>query len=349
MPSPKNRAIVAVAGACKTQTVIDEALAVPSRRVLVTTYTTENLRQITRRIEERTGVVPENVHLTTWYAFLLHHGIRPYQHSVLGDIGVVRGLNFEGQKQRFARKTERRYFIDSNHDVFRDGLADFACVANENSGGAMIARLEALYDHIYVDEVQDLVGYDLDVLDLLFASTIGVTIVGDPRQHTLATSNVPKNKKYRGAGFSDWLNDRADVCVREERLSSLRCNQTICDLASGVFPGLPPLEAGQCATTGHDGVFFITPFEVQDYYEQHQPCVLRDRRTTDTLGLPAMNIGVAKGSTFDRVLIFPTKPVLRYLDDGDSTKLKAPERLYVAITRARHSVAFVVPGVAAGP
>jgi DNA helicase-2/ATP-dependent DNA helicase PcrA len=26
-----------------------------------------------------------------------------------------------------------------------------------------------------------------------------------------------------------------------------------------------------------------------------------------------MNIGVSKGSTFDRVLIFPTKPMLAYL------------------------------------
>jgi hypothetical protein len=60
------------------------------------------------------------------------------------------------------------------------------------------------------------------------------------------------------------------------------------------------------------------------------------------LGLPAMNIGVAKGSTFDRVLIFPTKPMKQYLADGEPTKLRAPERLYVAVTRARHSAAFMV-------
>jgi DNA helicase II / ATP-dependent DNA helicase PcrA len=343
MPSPENRAIVAVAGACKTQTVIDEALADPSRRVLITTYTNENLRQITARIQALAGVVPENVDITSWYTFLLRDGIRPYQHSVLGDIGVVRGLNFEGQKQRFARKTERRYFLDGNGDVFRDGLADFACMADANSGGAVIARLEMLYDHIYVDEVQDLVGYDLDVLDLLFASKMSVTVVGDPRQHTLATANVPKNKRYRGAGFSDWLDERSDICAREDRLTSVRCNQPICDFASGLFPDLPGLEAAQATMTGHDGVFFIKPFDVQEYYEEQKPVVLRDRRTTDTLGLPAMNIGVAKGSTFDRVLIFPTSPMRQFLDDSDASKLKAPERLYVAVTRARHSVAFVVP------
>lgn len=343
MPSPENRAIVAVAGACKTQSVIDEALADPSRRVLITTFTNENLRQITRRIEERVGVVPENVHLISWYTFLLRDGIRPYQHSVLGGVGLVRGLNFQGQKQRFARKTERRYFIDRNADVFRDGLADFACTANANTGGAMIARLEGLYDHIYVDEVQDLVGYDLDVLDLLLASRISITIVGDPRQHTLATSNVLKNKKYRGAGFSDWLDERADVCVRVDRLQSVRCSQPICDFASAIFPELPPLEAAENEATGHDGIFEVTPMEVHQYYEELRPVVLRDRRTTDTFGLPAMNIGVSKGSTFDHVLIFPTKPMLKYLGDRDAAKLAAPERFYVAVTRARHSVAFVVP------
>jgi hypothetical protein len=284
------------------------------------------------------------VRLVTWYTFLLRDGIRPYQHSVLGDIGLVRGLNFVGQRPRFARKTERRYFIDARSDVFRDGLADFACTANANSGGAVIARLESLYDDIYIDEVQDLVGYDLDFLDLLFASAMSVTIVGDPRQHTLATSNVPKNKKYRGAGFSDWLDERADICAREDRVKSVRCNQPICDFASDLFPDLPRLEAAQHTTTGHDGVFLIKPFDVQEYYEEHCPVVLRDRRTSDTFGLPAMNIGVAKGSTFDRVLIFPTNPMRRYLDDHDASKLRAPERLYVAVTRARHSVAFVVPG-----
>ena len=56
-----------------------------------------------------------------------------------------------------------------------------------------------------------------------------------------------------------------------------------------------------------------------------------------------MNIGVAKGGTHDRIIIFPTKPMLGYLEDGDASKLKSPEKLYVAVTRARFSVAFVVP------
>jgi DNA helicase-2/ATP-dependent DNA helicase PcrA len=341
MPSPNNTAVLAVAGASKTQQIIDAALSDGSQRVLITTFTNENLRQIARRIEERAGVIPANIHLLGWYTFLIRDGIRPYQHSVLQEVGLVRGLNFLGKRQMYASKSERRYFIDTNSDVFRDGLADFVCIADAASHGAVINRLEGLYDHIYIDEVQDLVAYDLDVLDLLFQSGVAVTIVGDPRQHTLSTSTAAKNKKYRGSGFAEWLDKRADVCVRVDRVDSVRCNQAICDFASQLFPDLPALRAVGTTTTGHDGVFHVPPMDVLQYYEEHRPTVLRNSKTTDTHGLPAMNIGVSKGSTFDRVLIFPTKPMRAYLDSGDASKLKAPERLYVAVTRARHSVAFV--------
>jgi hypothetical protein len=96
--------------------------------------------------------------------------------------------------------------------------------------------------------------------------------------------------------------------------------------------------------TNHDGIFPVAAKDVRGYIAQHGPVtVLRHDKNVDTAGLPAMNIGVAKGSTFDRVMIFPTEPMLKYLKDRDATKLKAPERLYVAVTRAKFSVAFVVP------
>lgn len=44
MPSHNNLAIIAAAGSRKTQYIVEKALANPSKRVLVTTYTNENLR-----------------------------------------------------------------------------------------------------------------------------------------------------------------------------------------------------------------------------------------------------------------------------------------------------------------
>jgi hypothetical protein len=102
------------------------------------------------------------------------------------------------------------------------------------------------------------------------------------------------------------------------------------------------LSSGHVDVTGHDGVHFIEKLAVPEYVDDYSPQVLRDNKRVDTLGLPALNFGVAKGATYDRVLIFPTRAMLRYLQSGDVTDLGSAERLYVAVTRARHSVGFVL-------
>lgn len=55
-----------------------------------------------------------------------------------------------------------------------------------------------------------------------------------------------------------------------------------------------------------------------------------------------MNFGLSKGLTFNRVLIYPTKPMLDWLS-GKSKDMKdeSLSKFYVAVTRARYSVAFV--------
>jgi len=341
MPSP-NTAIIAAAGARKTQGIIDAALSDSEARVLITTYTNQNLNQIRARIQARVGVIPPNIDTAGWFSFLLGHGVRPYQSAVFNAAGVVGGLNFVGKRPLSANATQRRYFLDSTADVYRDGVADLVCRIDAASGGRVIRRLEQIYDHIFIDEVQDLVGYDLDLLDRLFKSDIAVTVVGDPRQHTFSTSNVNKNKKYRGAGLVDWLNERTDTCVQEHRNESHRCQQDICEFASAIFPDFPALTSGHADVTGHDGIHTVSRFDVLSYHDEHRPQVLRWNKKSNTQGLPALNIGVSKGSTYDRVLIFPTKPMQQYLEHRDPTKLKSPEMLYVAVTRARYSVAFVV-------
>lgn len=340
---PENTAILAVAGSRKTETVIERALAYPSQRTLITTYTLENLAQITRRIQERIGVVPANVSVMSWFSFLMAHAVRPYQHSVLGEIDFIQGLNFLGEHGRFARKSEpQQYFLDSNHDIYRNGVSDFACAANESSDGAVIGRLQECFDHIYIDEVQDLVGYDLEFLDLLFKSELDITVVGDPRQFTLETNTSPKNKRYRGPGLIDWLKERSDICALEERLTSHRCNQQICDLASSIFPELDALQSERAPSHGPDGVHFVKPSDLSRYVAAYRPRVLRWNRASNTHGLEAINIGVSKGSTYERVLIFPTTPMKKFIATGNVANFKSREKLYVAVTRACHSVAFVI-------
>ena len=111
--------------------------------------------------------------------------------------GIIRGLNFHAKQPRGASATDLEYFLDvkGNRGVWRDGVSDLVRRIDDSTGGLVIARLEDMLAHTYIDEVQDLVGYDLDVLDLLFESRIGVTVVGDPRQHLFATNEGPRNKR----------------------------------------------------------------------------------------------------------------------------------------------------------
>lgn len=339
----RNIAILAAAGSRKTDYIVEQALEADGP-VLITTFTNENQREIARRLEDKVGTIPPNISVMGWFAFLIAQCAKPYQRVLTGRPLTISGLNFKGRRHERAKKTDIAYYLDRNGGMFRDGVSDFVVNINQLEGGVVVHRLERIYRHILVDEVQDLVGFDLDVLDLLMKSSVNVTLVGDPRQHTFSTNIGPRNKKYRGNGMHAWLSERTAICALLTRDESYRCNQPICSFADALYPNLPTTKSLNVETTSHDGVFFITRDEVADYVKTYAPVtVLRNDKNVDTLGLSAMNIGVSKGRTFDRVLIFPTRPMLNYLRDRDEAKLKTPERLYVAVTRARYSVAFVVP------
>jgi len=341
--SPRNCAILAAAGSRKTEHIVEAALAVTNGRVLITTYTNENQNQIVRRIEQKVGAIPANITIVGWFTFLIAHCVKPYQRAQFGTEFMVNGLNFKGRHHPRARKTDRHYFLDSNGDLFRDGVSDLAVVLNKSTSGAVIRRLEKIYTHMFIDEVQDMAGYDLDLLDLFLKSKISLTMVGDPRQNTFSTNNSLKGKKHKGIGLQEWLKERESLCELQERTVSYRCNQIICDFADGLYPSMPKTTSSGVGLTGHDGIFYVPESRVSEYLVKFQQVtLLRYNKSAKTLGLPAMNFGVAKGSTFDRVLIFPTEPMLDYLKNRDSTKLKAPEKFYVAVTRARFSVAFVI-------
>lgn len=343
-----NLAILAAAGSRKTECIVESALGVTDGRVLITTYTNENQRQICQRIEQKVGAMPSNISVVGWFSFLITQCAKPYQKALVDEPLLINGLNFKGSRHKFAKKSERHYFLDSNNDMYRDGVSDFVVSLNRDTSGAVVERLEKIYAHILIDEVQDLVGYDLDVLDMIMTSKIKLTLVGDPRQHTLSTNISPRNKKYRGPGLKDWFSERASTCELQHREFSYRCNQAICDFADAIYPDMPKTKSSGVCATGHDGIFYVPPERVAEYLNAYRNVrILRHDKKANTLGFPAMNIGVSKGSTFDRVMIFPTKPMLEYLKKRDPTKLKAPEKLYVAATRARFSVAFVVEDVAA--
>jgi len=124
-----------------------------------------------------------------------------------------------------------------------------------------------------------------------------------------------------------------------------RCHQTIADLADAFFPQEPQTVSRNSTTTGHDGVFAIQTGSLHNYMSRYRPQVLRLDKRTHCEGYDAMNYGESKGLSFDRVLIFLHKKGKQWLSSGDySHVVDSAAKMYVGITRARYSVAFVFDG-----
>lgn len=345
----RNVVIIAGAGSRKTQDLIDTGLqaADEGARSLLAAYTTENQRQVANRIAAAKGVIPPLITVAGWLKFLINEGAKPFQRAIIGRPFVIKGLNFEGEPRRGTSKRlssgdhNPRYYVDQQGHMYGRNISDFVCRLNEETDGAVVDRIARFYDHILIDEAQDVAGWDYDVLELLLAADIDVTLVADPRQCVYSTN---RNARRRNLEFIDWVEQQSGDCTVEERTTNYRSNQEICDFADSIFPEMPKSTSGSTTPCEHTGIKCVKRSGVHEYYERHKPQVLRHSRTSSTDGLPAMNFGESKGSQFDHVLIFPTAPIRQFLRDRDPSHLAsgARARLYVSATRARHSVAFVV-------
>lgn len=123
-----------------------------------------------------------------------------------------------------------------------------------------------------------------------------------------------------------------------------RNNKDICCFANSIYPHFKPCEYEGQDLTSHDGVFFVSSVDVDSYLQKYNPVQLRDsRKKVVNQNYPVMTFGESKGLTFDRVLIYPTTPMVQWLfDRKKELKNQSRSKLYVAVTRAKYSVAIVL-------
>lgn len=351
----QNKLIIAAAGAGKTTFLVNEALKIKDERVLITTYTQANEVEIRNKIIEVNKCIPPNVIVQTWFSFLLQHGVRPFQGGLFEKeitglilVNSQSGLKyyFKGKPIYFSEEKEfERHYFSKEIKIYSDKISKFVFRCNENSGGAVIERLCKIYSHIFIDEVQDLAGYDLELLKLLFKASSNTLLVGDPRQGTYSTNSSAKNKKFKKAAIINFFED--DSLGIETDTTSLttnyRCNEVICKLSNKLFADLPPTTSGNTDLTAHDGIFLVREVDVIEYLKTHSPVQLRENVKTEVNeNYRVMNFGESKGLSFDRVLIYPTNPILKWLADNNSELAPTSRsKLYVALTRARYSVGII--------
>jgi DNA helicase-2/ATP-dependent DNA helicase PcrA len=359
-----NKLIIAAAGAGKTTHIVKEALR-KTGNVLITTYTEANEAEIKSKIIKLNRVIPSHITVQTWFSFLLQHGAKPYQGTcsakkingfqLVNSQSGVRYLDKRGFPVFYSEaEFFEEHFFNGRHEIYSDKLPKFVVRCNERANGEVISRIARIYPHIFIDEVQDLAGYDLEIIKLLFKSQATVTLVGDPRQVTYLTHHEKKYSKYREGKIEDFIIEQCKNCNCEVDKSTLsfshRNNAEICYFSSKLYPSHPatlPCNCPECreGQTEHVGVFLIHPKKLENYINNFKPKILRYSGANEN----EWNFGNSKGKGFDRVLLYPTKTMADFLKNGLLEKtIKGQKReafdiskFYVAITRAMHSVGIV--------
>jgi DNA helicase-2/ATP-dependent DNA helicase PcrA len=295
--------------------------------------------------------------------------IRPYQSCLFQD--RISSINFNSvdPHKRNGRNIPGRaekngVFFNPKHFLTIKGgkahttyLSKLATRINSASGGRSISRLSEIYGAVFIDEVQDLTGWDFEIIKSVSASNIAqFCCVGDFRQTLYSTHSTTKKPKDNNEKIEHF--ERIGLTLEQLNIS-WRCEQEICDFADlvhgdeGVYePTESKLKEIDPEYAAHTGVFVVRPDSVSEYIDKYKPVILRSTRNSQKElceGQEVYNFGEAKGLGFKRVLICVTGKHKKFLagEDkvfaGDKTP-KAKNALYVAITRAKFSVAFLYDG-----
>lgn len=343
-----NKVVLACAGSGKTWGICKDALKCKSgKKKILISYTNKSVESLKLEYKKQNrGIIDDDIIICTWYQFVLRELIKPYQTVLFKEgkgINHVNSINFKDQYKRlYYKKGEYKYFFDSGKNIRVNRVSECALLINNRSRNKAIKRLESNYSHIYIDELQDLVGRDIELIELLFSSSINTHIVGDYKQSTLKTHNANANKRKGGMFIFDYLESiksKYDLEIINEN-SSKRFTEDIADIANFIYQE-NPIEGKNKDSVSHMGVYLIKKEFIDIYIQAYNPTILRYDKNTNTQGYPAINFGISKGMTIDRVLIFPNGPLKKFLKNPEVI-MKSREKYYVGITRAKYTLTFVV-------
>ena len=362
----ENKLIIAAAGSGKTTYLVKEALSHSDNNVLILTYTLSNEASIKANIRDHANCIPKNITVQTWFSFLLQHGVKPYQGSLDESLfgQDIRGMILVNMQSAFhyrgahgpvywgeAEHFHKHYFT-KERKIYSDKISKFIVKCNQKSDNAIVDRIARIYDFISIDEIQDLAGYDLELIKLLFKSSASILLVGDPRQVTYLTHIERKFSKYKNGRIKDFVesNDcRGTQCEVDEITLNVshRNNLAICEYSTRLyseFSNTLPCSCCRQHATDHEGIFLLKPDDIDAYTKKYDVIQLRwDSRKHVLADVPVMNFGESKGHTFDRVLIYPTDKMIEWItNNAREFSDGARAKFYVALTRAKHSVAIAM-------
>lgn len=341
-----NKFIISCAGSGKTTQIVKDTLKF-SDSILVTTFTDENYEEIKRKYYEINGFIPSNVKILPWFTFEIRHLIKPFLLPLIKT--DIKGIHLVPNQSalRFC-KCSQDYYLDNNNKIYSDKIALLAYKSICEKEYEVLSRLKRLFSRIYIDEFQDFAGYDLDIVKKLMQNKFNIMLVGDPRQKTFATHFSRKNKKYRDDVESFIRNECKEYCNIDLTTlnNSFRCPESIISYASKLFPEYPLSHSNSTEKEG-DGIYFVIRKDINKFLSREESTIqLRiDSKIKIDNASKVMTFGKSKGSTFENVLIYPTKNIKKAILSNDFNLINSKQtrcKFYVALTRAKHKVGIVI-------
>jgi len=356
---------VACAGAGKTTKIVKAAIELTNNgsKVLIITYTQSNQRELVDKFVELGGLRKDLFVVKGWFSFILEDVVRPYQRCIFPN--RITGINLNssnphkngkfyisGRAEKIDGKYNIKHFFDSRNHAHTEFISKLACNIISESKVDIGKRIKSIYKRVYLDETQDFAGWDFTLLKkIIKAKELEFHAVGDFRQTIYHTSSNPKKPSTNSEKLAEYIKMGFVVSHLSDCWRSI---DQICQFADTVHEGekfAPTISKVEPpAEVNHTGIFYISEENVDAYVRLHAPMILRHGSRSGQYLEQYDNLqtfGTSKGQTTNHVLILATKPILKFLKGmanpfGKSSTATSQNKLYVAITRARFSVAFIV-------
>lgn len=333
------------------------------------TFTTNNNDNLQNKLYKSIGF-SDSIVVLGWYQFLLQTFIQPYKRDIIEklynthvSVSFANPPTFKDSKGKnrptYKKGDFEKKFLDKEYNIYKDYIAEFALECIIKNKLSLQKYLPSIFDTIYIDEAQDLCGYDFEILKFLLQETnVPIIVAGDAKQTTYTTANVRKNKKFT---FDSYLAEKVNspqkehiIIDRETLIYTHRCTSSISTLASKIYPE-PPTITCSCDKCEEKrklynhrlrGMYLVMEKDIQEFLKETESAILRwNKRDNATKGLENVyNMGEVKGLEFDSVLISPTENMLDILQGRRNVESDIVlAKLYVAVTRPRYILGVIVP------
>jgi len=353
----ENKIIIACAGAGKTTYIIKESIKLKDKRILITTFTEENRDAIKRKFIETNKSIPNNVTVQTWFSFLIEHCIRPFQGQLFDK--DITGLCYVNGRSglKYITKTKipvyfaeekdfYKYYFTNDMSVYSDKIAKLSIRCNESSNNLVFQRIKSIFDYIFIDEIQDMAGFDFELLKIFMEYGINLIMVGDPRQTTYLTHYDSKYKKFNGGNIVAFFDTYCKkICLTDSSTLNIthRCNNEIIAKANGLFPQFDRSNTDMKEKDIINGLYFINNKQTEYIIKKMNPYKIRYNKTYCESDFQTINIGKSKGSEYSHTLLYLTKDMIEWLiTEKPTLKDKTKSILYVALTRSKYSCGIVL-------